>query len=364
MRWVLLSLLTVVFCFTSAATGSGQVKITGGGQYKDRKGIQVRAYSTFPSLVRLAEGTLLCYDMASKDGGRSWRRYHPFSFPLGDATRAVRGAMITLKDGSVLLVGRYTHKHESKPDVYVAEIYHSGNNFAGYSGPKRSLIHLPDVVPGTDEYGMPVDGPFFEQSIVELPDGDLVASMWGWFQGDTTASGYPDRWDKWQLKKSRTLLIRSKDHGQTWHYVATIAGDPEVGLEGFRLPSLGLLPDGELLCLMRNGDGDRPLWLSRSRSDYTSWGKPEKIDVEAGYGYLLALSDGKVLLAHGKPLYVMASTDGGRTWDTKNKINIGTRTGQAFLGRVVLVEASPGNVVCIYNDVLDLHARVLTLSSP
>jgi len=70
-----------------------------------------------------------------------------------------------------------------------------------------------------------------------------------------------------------------------------------------------------------------------------------------------------VLLVYGKPLYVMASTDGGKSWDSKHKMNIGTRTGQAFMGRAALVEVSPGRVVCVYNDVTDLHARVLKVSN-
>ena len=114
---------------------------------------------------------------------------------------------------------------------------------------------------------------------------------------------------------------------------------------------------------MRNGDGAMPLWLGRSRGDYTQWEKPEKINAPAVFGELLVLSDGTVLLAFGKPLYVMASGDGGRTWGSEHKMGIGTRTGQAFTGRVTLVEVSPGQVVCVYNDVLDLHARVLTVTS-
>jgi hypothetical protein len=350
-------------CLVVTGPSSAEVKITGGGEYKDHKGIPVRAYSTFPSIVHLADGTALCYDVASKDGGRTWGRYQKFGFPLGDATRPQRGVITALEDGTVLLVGRCTRKHESDPDIYVAEVYRSRNSFRGYTGPTRSLIHLPNVVPGTDEYGMPAAGPFFEQSIVELPNGDLLASMWGWFESDRTPSGYPDLWDKWQLKKSRTFLIRSKDKGRTWRYVATVASDPNVGPEGFRLPNLALLPDGELLCLMRNGDGKQPLWLSRAVGDFTKWEKPEKIDVSAGYGRLLALSDGTVLLAYGKPLYVMGSTDGGRTWDVKNRITIGTRTGMAFTGRLALAEVSPGKVVCVYNDTLDLHARVLSVET-
>ena len=339
-----------------------QIKLSGGGKYKDRDAKYVRPFSTFPSLVRLGNGTLLCYDRASSDGGKTWHRHKDFGFPLADATRRRRGSITTLKDGTVLLVGRYTHRHERKPNVYVAEIYRSRNNFGGYTGPKRAMIHLPNVVAGTDEYGMPVSGPMFEQTIVELPGGDLVASMWGWFASDQTPSGYPDLWKKWQLKKSRAFLIRSKDRGRTWHYVSTIAADPKTGPEGFRLPSLGLLPDGQLLCLLRNGDGDRPLLLTRSKGDYTRWEKPKALDARAVYGQLLVLSDGTVLLAYGKPLYIVASDDGGRTWQTKTKMNIGTRTGQAFIGRIALAEVSPGKVVCVYHDVLDLLSRVLTVS--
>ena len=345
-----------------AQAGSAQVKITGGGEYKDGKGISVRGYSTFPSLVKLANETLLCYDMASRDGGQTWSHYQSFGFPLADATRPGRGPLVTLKDGTVLLAGRYTKKHERDPDVYVAEFYRSRNHFASYGGPTRALIHIPNVAAGTDEYGMPVAGPFFEGSIVELPDGDLLACMWGWFESDRTPSGYPDRWKKWQLKKSRVLLVRSQDRGDTWKYVTTIAADPDAGPEGFRLPSLGLLPDGELLCLMRNGDGAMPLWLTRSRGDYTEWEPPQKVDAPAVYGELLVLSDGVVLLVYGKPLHVMASSDGGRTWDSQQKMNIGTRTGMAFVGRATLAEVAPGKVVCVYNDVLDLHARVLTVT--
>jgi hypothetical protein len=33
--------------------------------------------------------------------------------------------------------------------------------------------------------------------------------------------------------KSRCMLMRSTDHGQTWKWVSTIAVDPAVGTEGF-----------------------------------------------------------------------------------------------------------------------------------
>ena len=102
MREVTSAVLVGAMWITFPVFSAAQVKISGGGEYKDQKGIHVRAYSTFPSLVRLAEGKLLCYDMASRDEGRTWSRHREFGFPLSDATRPRRGSVSTLKDGTTL----------------------------------------------------------------------------------------------------------------------------------------------------------------------------------------------------------------------------------------------------------------------
>jgi photosystem II stability/assembly factor-like uncharacterized protein len=113
---------------------------------------------------------------------------------------------------------------------------------------------------------------------------------------------------------------------------------------------------------MRNGDGGQPLWLSRSADGGKTWAEVEKIAVGAAYGDLLVLSDGTLLLTYGRPgTYVMGSTDGGRTWDVEHKALIGTRSSAAYVGRAALAEIAPGHVVCVYNDMTSLHARILTI---
>ncbi len=103
-------MIVCAVCLIITGPSSAEVKISGGGQYKDRKGFHVRAYSTFPSIVRLADGTALCYDTASKDGGRTWGRYQKFGFPLGDATRPHRGVITAFADGTVLLMHEKTRE--------------------------------------------------------------------------------------------------------------------------------------------------------------------------------------------------------------------------------------------------------------
>jgi hypothetical protein len=336
--------------------------ISGGGKTSDGQGIPVRPYSTFPSLIRCPDNSVLCYDLRSTDGGRTWNRAGEFGFPLCDATRPYRGSTVTLSDGTILVFGRRTQPHEREAGVFVTELFRSGDNFASYDGPLRAEIHVPNVAPGTDEYGQPAHGPFFEQSTVEMSNGDLVAAIWGWFEEDQTPVDYPDRWDKWRLRKSRVFLVASEDNGLTWHYVSTIASDPEVGPEGFRMPTLGRLPDDTLISVMRNGDGGQPLWSSRSTDGGHTWTDVRKIDVKAGTVGLLVLTDGTVLLAFGRPgLHILGSSDGGKTWDFANRADLGTRSFVAFTGRVAMIETSPGQVLAVYNDMTALAARILTI---
>ncbi len=70
--------------------GGAQVIIRGGGKVYDGLGIPVRPYSTFPSLIKCPDGSLLCYDRRSTDSGRTWNRSGKFGFPLGDATHHTR----------------------------------------------------------------------------------------------------------------------------------------------------------------------------------------------------------------------------------------------------------------------------------
>ena len=134
-------------------------------------------------------------------------------------------------------------------------------------------------------------------------------------------------------------------------------------MEGFRLPTLGLLPDGTLLSVMRNGDGAQPLWSSRSTDGGRTWTDVQKIDVKAGTVSLLILSDGTALIAYGRPgLHILGSTDGGKTWDFANRADLGTLSSVAFTGRVAMIETSPGQVLAVYNDVTRLTGRILTIT--
>ena len=70
MREVTSALMVGAIWIAVPEVAAAQAKISGVGEHKDRKGIHGRANFTLPSLVRLPEATLHCYDMASRDGER------------------------------------------------------------------------------------------------------------------------------------------------------------------------------------------------------------------------------------------------------------------------------------------------------
>jgi hypothetical protein len=75
----LMHIFMVVLCFAMLVIQlcppglcQAQVIIRGGGKTYDGAGIPIRPYSTFPSLIRCRDGSVLCYDLRSSDGGLTW----------------------------------------------------------------------------------------------------------------------------------------------------------------------------------------------------------------------------------------------------------------------------------------------------
>ena len=105
---------------------------------------------------------------------------------------------------------------------------------------------------------------------------------------------------------------------RTWEYLATVAYDPEVGLESFCEADLLALPDGEILCFMRTGGSGgkhTPLYLSRSKDDGKSWSKPEPIADRGVWPNACRMKSGILACTYGRPdNWLCFSTDEGKTW--------------------------------------------------
>ncbi len=146
-------------------------------------------------------------------------------------------------------------------------------------------------------------GLFFHRRIIEMPDGSLLAAMYGNFEHDTIVPTDPRSLQETKYK-SRVFVVRSTDQGGTWRYLATVVS-PRPGVvddtEGFNEWSLQQLADGRLLAVMRTGHYT-PLVASWSSDGGKNWTEPKNpLGLEPGVDpYLLRLSDGRLALAYGQ----------------------------------------------------------------
>jgi len=186
---------------------------------------------------------------------------------------------------------------------------------------------------------------FDKGKIVQLPDGDLLAPMYGDLEGDVAY---------------RTMLVRSSDGGLTWEYYASVAYEaedpnPELVGEfcGYCEPSLAQLADGRLVCVMRTQGTHlpaeyRPLYISWSDDVGKTWTKPVPTAPHLMniWPTLAALDNGVLACVYGRPgFHVVFSMDGGRTWGYR--VSFSHRSVNEIAGMVDMVKAGPNRLLAI-----------------
>jgi len=139
--------------------------------------------------------------------------------------------------------------------------------------------------------------------------------------GDLCVSVYSTQgpWEKYEERKFRSFLYRSKDDGKTW-------GEPVVIGPDSNETTVLHLGNGRWLASARIGSGvekkDR-LLLFASADDGRTWAfKRTMTGFQRVTGHLARLRDGWVLFSYGdgasdfgkKGLEAMMSADGGETW--------------------------------------------------
>ena len=141
------------------------------------------------------------------------------------------------------------------------------------------------------------------RTILELPDGTWLMSMYGNFNQDELVPN--DLSSKHEVKfMMRTFIVTSRDRGRTWHYLSSVAvpktGDP-IG-EGFVEPAITRLNDGRLLCIMRTGH-HYPLYASWSSDNGKTWTAPFYTGIDRACDpCLIKLHDGRLALSWGASL--------------------------------------------------------------
>ncbi|QYM79379.1 glycoside hydrolase [Horticoccus luteus] len=219
------------------ATGTGTLVVQAQGVEKPFAAKRI----SYPSAI----GTVI-----SRDEGKTWSR-----IPLkpGENGLNMEGGAVQLRDGTIVALDTYVTPAE-KPGHGLGERYISRDDWRTLEGPEEITFTLPGVRfhGSSDDYGRTHEAVRLHRRILELPNGDLLATLYGWFEGDTTPAAY-----RATMHRTRAVLLRSKDRGKSWSMVSTIAAGADVGTEGYGEPALVRIGTGEhagrLICQMRTG---------------------------------------------------------------------------------------------------------------
>ncbi len=204
----------------------------------------------------------------SRDGGKSWSRW---THQADHDDVNIEGGMAQLRDGTILALDTFVMEGKT-PGHGIGEIWKSHDDLRTWEGPFWVDFKLPHIAwsGSTNDIGQHEASARVHRSLLELPNGDLLTTMYCRFDGDTAPAAYMPT-----MLKSRTIIVRSRDHGSNWAYLATVGVDSGMGTEGFGEPVLARVDRGvhagRLICIMRTG---RMLHQSYSDDNGEHWEHP------------------------------------------------------------------------------------------
>ncbi len=287
----------------------------------------------YRSMFKLADGSLAVADRRSSDAGKTWK-----------PGLALQVGAYQFPDGEIVQLGFHS-KQTDRPGYFSISLSRSTDNGLTARS-ETALLHVPDATGGTGDDGKAYEGPVADHAIVALRDGSLLAAMYGQFASDRVL--VPTMPEAWKCYKYRTFVVRSTDRGKTWEYLATVAYDPNIGLESFCEADLLTLPGGEVLCFMRTGGSGgkhTPLYLSRSADDGKTWSKPEPIADRGVWPNACRMANGVLVCTYGRPGNWLAfSADDGRTWTGHFCFYNGPTTSYNSVE-----EVAPGELLVVYD---------------
>jgi len=192
--------------------------------------------------------------VVSRDAGTTWTE-----LPLkpGENGLCLEGGGIQLREGSLLALDTFVTPGP-RPGTGAGQLYFSTDDWRTLQGPVDITFDLPGVNfhGSTDDGGTPHPAIRLHRRILELPNGDLLTTVYGWFAGDNEPAGYMRT-----MHKTRVVLVRSTNRGRHWTLVSTVASDRTVGTEGFCEAVIARISHGpragRLICQMRTGREQR-----------------------------------------------------------------------------------------------------------
>jgi len=253
----------------------------------------VMANGLQPSMICTAKGTLVVQaqrtdkpepskrisypceigTVVSRDGGNTWTE---FPRKKGENGLNFEGGVIQLRSGRILALDTYITPGQAD-GTGDGQVYFSDDDWHTLQGPVDNSFSIPGVnfYGSTDDYGRPHAAARLHRRMLELPNGDLLTTVYCWFKGDRSPVYYmPTLW------KGRTVLLRSHDQGRNWRLASVVAVSSTLTPEGFGEPAVTRLSKGpyagRLRVYMRTG---RDLYETWSDDEGATWVAPRPVNL-------------------------------------------------------------------------------------
>jgi hypothetical protein len=273
----------------------------------------------------------------SADGGLTWGKEMPSPGGAANGT--------ALRDGGVIHADGCCYKIvPSWP--WTTRMFRFNDDFSEYAA-EMATIHAPEAAEDYRENRTgSARGPIFNSGkMVQVPNGDMIAPVESFLKGRI---------------KYHPLFLRSSDLGRTWYHCGSVpAGtkdpNPEFPGEflGYGEPSIALLPNGQMLAMMRTQFSHippdyKPMYVSWSDDLAKTWTKPVPTEphLMGIMPTLAVLDNGVVACAYGRPgFHVAFSTDNGRTWS--QRISFTDLPVPHHTGQEDMVKIGPNKLIAI-----------------
>lgn len=290
------------------------------------------AYRAFPGIAKLATGDLLVVfreatDHVSVDGtirktvsddeGATWSALSTILTP---------GGGLDARDPEVLVL-------EHGADAGRVIVYYTLWNGTSTDGSHTSWLIYSDDDGATWSSPVAVTNSFtffaFVHGMTELPNGDLLAAIYGTDDGDDQ-----------DLPSVR--VSRSTDGGETWAHLAEVA-DGQTS-RPWAEPNLRTLHSGEVLCGLRSdvdpGAVHNEIHLSRSTDSGATWSTPVGKVAGSGKPALFQSSTGLLYLARRSPPKTSSTASFG---DGRSALQVSNDLGFSWSGPSTELDFSNGS---------------------
>ena len=281
----------------------------------------------------------------TENGGETWKFGDPFIWLDGKprhATEAVREQAVihhlgygwgTVQLGNGARIGYHRDSASGGGDWRTL-----------YGIWTRDGVHVHGPIPVPIRAHTRIDNLYLSPKALELEDGVILALAYGRFHVHEIGL----RW--WSA-----AIFESNDGGRSYDFKSFVARpEHSWGDEGANESDMVMLPNGEILCVLRTGAQggsgfSHPMIIARSADQGRTWTR-RRMTLSGVNPRLHLMSDGTLVLGAGRPgSYLVFSRDNGHNWGSK--VNLG-RSGVQTSGYVDAVEVSPGKLLVVY-DMLD-----------